>query len=52
MPSKPADKSTSRRNFLTNASAAISLTSLLRGSDWSLAYAAEATQSSTAETLA
>ena len=52
MPSNPADKSTSRRNFLTNASAALSLTSLLRGSDWSHAYATEATQSSTAETLA
>ena len=52
MPSSQTDKSTSRRHFLTNATAALSLTSLLRGSDWSKAYAAEASQSSTAETLA
>jgi len=52
MSSSQTDKSTSRRHFLTSASAAISLTSLLRGSDWSKAYAAEARQSSTAETLA
>ena len=45
MSSSKTDKSTSRRHFLTSASAAISLTSLLRGSDWSKAYAAEAKQS-------
>ena len=52
MPASQTDKLTSRRTFLTNTTAALSLTSLLRGSDWSKAYAAEASQSSTAETLA
>ena len=52
MPSTPKNRVSSRRKFLTHTSAALSVSSLLRNADWCKAYAAEATQSSTAETLA
>jgi hypothetical protein len=52
MPSSHENKTTSRRRFLANTSAAISATSLLQGSDWCRIYATEATSSPTAETLA